>query len=311
MTVKRPFRFGVIVEHASSREAWIAKARRIEQLGYATLLVPDHLNEQFAPIPAMLLAAEATSTLRIGSYVFDNDYRHPAFLAKEAATLDLLSGGRLELGIGAGWLRPEYEQAGIPYDSGTTRVQRLQEAVHIIKGLFVEQELTFSGNHYTINALKGLPKPLQQPHPPLHIGGAGRHLLSFAAREANIVGIATRIRPDGGGLDVADTTPEATSRKISWLRQAAEERFNELELNIIVFFTVITENRLQAAQNLAETFQTSAQQVLNLPHCLLGTPEQVCQDLLARREQFGISYITIFEDGMEEFAPVVAQLAGK
>jgi probable F420-dependent oxidoreductase len=311
LMTSRPFRFGVITYQAGSKEEWITKVRRAEQLGYAVLLAPDHFGEQLAVVPALLAAAEATTTLRVGSYVFDNDFRHPAMLAKEAATLDILSGGRFELGIGAGWMRSEYEQVGIAYESGAIRTQRLEETLQIVKGLFAEGPFTFSGTHYTIKNLDRFPKPLQQPHPPLLVGGAGKRILSVAAREASIVSLAARVLPDGSGLDTADTTPQATLRKIEWIRQAAGERFSQLELNMIIFAVVITEDRLSAAQQLAESFKMAAEQVLTVPHCLIGTADQICEDLLKHREQYGVSYIAIFEDSMEAFAPVVARLMGK
>lgn len=311
MTTTRPFRFGVIAYDAKSREEWIAKARRAEQLGYSTLLVPDHFGEQVAAVPALLAVAEATSTLRVGSYVFDNDFRHPVMLAKEAATLDMLSGGRFELGIGAGWLRSEYEQAGIAYDPANVRVSRLEEALHIVKGLFAEEPMTFAGNYYTVNNLNGFPKSTQRPHPPILVGGAGKRILSIAAREADIVSFAARVKADGSELDVADTTPTSTLQKIEWVRQAAGNRFDALELNIIIFAASVTEDRQQADRQLAEAFKTTEEQVLTIPHCLVGTPDQISEDIQMRREQYGISYVVVFEESMEAFAPVIARLAEK
>ena len=170
MTTQRPFRFGVSVHQARSKDEWIATARQAEALGYSTLLMPDHLGEQFAPVPALLAAAEATQTLRIGSFVFDNDFRHPVMLAKEAATLDVLSGGRFEFGLGAGWERAEYEGAGLPYDPPAERVRRMEESLHIIKGLFADEPVTFSGKYYQLKDFEGHPKPVQRPHPPILIG---------------------------------------------------------------------------------------------------------------------------------------------
>ncbi len=307
----RPFRFGVITYNARSKEEWIIKARRAEQLGYATLLVPDHLEAQLAPISALLAAADATTSLRVGSYVFANDFRPPVLLAQEAATLDVLSDGRFELGIGAGWMRTEYEQAGIPYAPATIRVGRLEEALHIVKGLFAEQPLTFSGAHYTVKHLRGFPKPVQRPHPPILVGGASKRILSIAAQQASIVSVTARILPDGSRLDVTDTTPMATRQKIAWVQQAAGERFKRLELNILIFAVMVTQDRTKGAEALAARFKTTAEQMLQIPHCLVGTPEQICEDVQERRAQYGISYIAVFEENMEAFAPVVARLAGK
>ena len=307
----RPFRFGVIVYQAKSRDEWVAKTQRAENLGYSTFLVPDHLEDQLAAVPALVAAAEATSSIRLGSSVFDNDFRHPVMLAKEAATIDLLSGGRFELGIGAGWAQPEYEQAGISFDAGSIRVSRLEEALHIIKGLFAREPLNFSGKYYTVTNLEGFPKPIQRPHPPIFVGGGSKRILSIAAREANIVGFGPRTRADGSGLDTTDATAEATERKVAWVRQAAGERFNELELNAIVFTVVVTDQRKQASEQLTQRFQMTTQQVLEMPHCLVGTADQITEDLLYRREKFGISYISVFDESMEAFAPVVARLVGK
>ena len=307
----RPFRFGVIVYQAKSKDEWVARAQRAENLGYSTFLVPDHLEDQLAAVPALVAAAEATTSIRLGSSVFDNDFRHPVMLAKEAATIDLLSGGRFELGIGAGWAQSEYEQAGIPFDAGSIRVSRLEEALHIIKGLFAGEPLNFSGKYYTVTSLEGFPKPIQRPNPPIFVGGGSKRILSIAAREANIVGFGPRTRADGSGLDTTDATAEATERKVAWVRQAAGERFNELELNAIVFTVVVTDQRKQASEQLTQRFQMTTQQVLEMPHCLVGTADQITEDLLYRREKYGISYISVFAESMETFAPVVARLAGK
>jgi probable F420-dependent oxidoreductase len=307
----RPFRFGVAIPGAQSGEDWIARVRRVEELGYSTLLMPDHFGGQFAPIPALMAAAQATKSLHVGSFVMDNDFHHPVVLAKESATLDLLSGGRLELGLGAGWMASDYEKSGIPLDRAGVRVSRMEESLHILKGLFADGPTTFEGKYYTVTNLEGMPKPHQRPHPPLMIGGAGKRVLSIAAREADIVSIVARPLPDGNSLDVTDMTPAATERKIDLIRQEAGARFDEIELNILLFAVVVTQNRQQAADQLAERFQTTGEQLLQTPHCLIGTPEQIAEDLLARRERYGISYITIFGDNLETFAPVVAQLAGK
>jgi len=307
----RPFRFGVIVYQAKSKDEWVAKAQKAENIGYSTFLVPDHLEDQLAAVPALVAAAEATTSIRLGSSVFDNDFRHPVMLAKEAATIDLLSGGRFELGIGAGWAQSEYEQAGIPFDAGSIRVSRLEEALHIIKGLFAGEPLNFSGKYYTVTNLEGFPKPIQRPNPPIFVGGGSKRILSIAAREANIVGFGPRTRADGSGLDTTDATAEATERKVAWVRQAAGERFNELELNAIVFTVVVTDQRKQASEQLTQRFQMTTQQVLEMPHCLVGTADQITEDLLYRREKYGISYISVFAESMETFAPVVARLAGK
>ena len=270
MTRQRPFRFGVSVHQARSKEDWIATARQAESWGYSTLLMPDHLGDQFAPVPALLAAAEATQTLRIGSLVFDNDFRHPVMLAKEAATLDILSGGRFEFGLGAGWERAEYEGAGLPYDAPTERVRRMEEALHIIKGLFADDPVTFSGTYYHLNDFEGHPKPVQRPHPPILIGGGGKRTLSLAAREATIVGFTPVFRAPDGGSDYTDATPASLLQKVEWVRQAAGSRFDELELSILVAEVFTTEEREAAAQFIAQTMAPDMPDLT--PEVILSVP---------------------------------------
>jgi probable F420-dependent oxidoreductase len=314
MSKQRPFRFGVSVHGARSGAEWRGIARQVEASGYSTLLMPDHLGDQLSPIPALVAAADATSTLRVGSLVFDNDFRHPALLAKEAATLDVLSGGRLELGLGAGWMKPEYDQAGIPFDRAGERIDRMKEGVQIIKGLFTDGPVDFAGRYYTITGLEGFPKPTQRPHPLIHIGGGGQRLLALAAREADIVGFLPRARHDGKGQDITDATAEALEQKISWVRETAGTRFDELELGVLVAQVITTEDREQAAQFIATTlaagFNVSTDQILQAPYLLIGTVDQICEELIGRRERYGISYISVFEQSLEALAPVVARLAG-
>ncbi len=315
MSKHRSFRFGVSVHGVRSRKEWTELARQVEDLGYSTLLIPDHLGEQLSPIPALVAAADATSTLRVGTLVFDNDFRHPVMLAKEAATLDVLSEGRLELGMGAGWMKGEYEKAGIPFERAGLRIDKLAESVKILKGLFGEDPVNFAGQHYTINGMEGFPKPVQRPRPPIHIGGGGQRLLSLAAREADIVGFLPRARPDGKGQNLTDATPEALDEKVGWVRAAAGERFDELELGILVAQVFTTEEREQAAQFIANTlaagYSVSTEVILQAPYLLIGSIDQICDDLLARRERYGISYISVFENSLEALAPVIARLAGK
>jgi probable F420-dependent oxidoreductase len=306
----RPFRFGVIASNAQSREEWVTKARRIEQLGYTTLLVPDHLGKQLAPVPALLTAVEATRSLRVGSYVFDNDFRHPVLLAKEAATLDVMTDGRFEFGIGAGYLRSEYEQVGISYEGASVRVSRLEETIQVVKGLFAKEPFTYSGHYYTVTNLEGFPKPVQRPHPPLLIGGAGKQLLTLAAREASIVSIGAKALGDGTGLDATDTTQAAARQKVEWIRQAAGERFQQLELNIIMYEVIVTEDRHHIAKQLTGRFKTTEENVLTIPHCLIGTLDQITEEVLRLREYYSFSYLAVFDEHSEVFAPVIARLAG-
>lgn len=308
---ERPFRFGVTQSRSTSGQDWRDSVRRIEALGYSTLTIADHFPERLAIVPALMAAADATERLRVGSWVCCNDFRHPAVLYKEAATIDLLSGGRLELGIGAGWLKSEYDMAGIPFDSPGVRVSRMQEAVRILKGLAGEGPFDFEGEHYRMAGLEGAPKPVQKPYPPLSIGGGGRRVLSFAAREADIVSIVAKALPEGG-LDATDMTLEATRRKVDWIRDAAGDRHPEL--NILVYTFEITDDREAAARRQAETMPgVSLEDVLESPHVLIGTVEQMAKDLRRRQRDLGISYVVIntnVREHIDEFAPIVADLAG-
>ena len=297
-----------------SRREWAETARRAETLGYATLTVPDHFPMRLATVPALMAAADATERLRVASWVFCNDFRHPALLYKEAATLDLLSDGRFELGIGAGWLLDDYELTGIPFAPAAVRVARMEEAVRIVKGLAAEGPFDFAGEHYRIAGLEGMPKPVQKPHPPLYIGGGGRRLLSFAAQEADIVGFAPKALPEGG-LDVPDIKAEAVRRKLRWVREAAAGTARSPELNILIFVFEITDDRRGVAERLvAELPGLTAEDLLGSPHVLIGTHEQIAEDLHRRREEYGISYIvlnTVVAEHLERFAPIVALLAGQ
>ena len=306
----RPFRFGVTVPAALSGPGWVAKAKRAEHLGYSVLAVPDHFRDQLAPVPALTAAALATTRLRVASLVFCNDFRHPVVLAKETATLDVLSGGRFELGLGAGWIRAEYDQAGIPFDAPGTRIERLEETVTIVKGLLAGERVTFTGRHYTIAELEGRPVPVQRPHPPILIGGGGQRTLSLAAREASIVGFVPRALKDGSGLDRADFGEAALRQKIEWVRAAAGDRFDSLELNALIQAVVVSDQRTHTADQLAARFKVARDLVLESPYVLLGTIDEICDTIRQRRERYGISYLTVFERDMEAFAPVVEGLAG-
>jgi probable F420-dependent oxidoreductase len=308
MANHRPFRFGVAAFGAQSYDEWVALARTAEALGYAIFLMPDHFQPQLAPLAALMAVADATSTLRIGSLVFANDFRHPTVLAKEAATLDLLSGGRFEIGIGAGWAEADYTKTGLRFDPPGARVSRLAESVQIMKGLFGDAPVTFAGRHYEIAGLNGFPKPLQRPHPPMLLAGSGKRMLSLAAREADIIGLLFSLRESRYHL--AESTTAMTAQRIAWVQQAAEERFRTLEFNTLVFEVIITQNRMEATEHLAQAWGVTNEQVRDTIHILVGTIKQITEEIQRWRERFGISYITILQEHMAAFAPVVARLAG-
>jgi probable F420-dependent oxidoreductase len=312
MSNKRPFRFGIITESTPSREQWVTLVRKVEDLGYATFLLADHFVNEFPPLVALMAAADATKTLRVGSFVFDNDFRHPAQLAKEVATLDLLSDGRFELGIGAGWHQPEYEQINLPFDRAGVRIQRLEEGLQIIKQFFTQESVTFAGNHYNVTNLKAFPKPFQRPSPPILMGGGGKRLLTLAGQAADIVGLHLKVN-DNGTVDASERTEAALARKVEWVRQAAGERFEQVELNLLIRKVIITPDRQQAAeQYIRDNRRTeiTAEQLLASPYMLIGSHEQLIERIQRLREQFGISYLVLDAEDMEAMAPVVARLAG-
>lgn len=310
--MSRPFRFGIQTSRAPSPEAWVEKARKIEELGYASLFVPDHFNDQYAPLLALQAAGDATKTLRLGTLVLDNDFRHPLVLAKELATLDLLSGGRLEVGLGAGWMRTDYQYSGIPYDSPGLRIERMTETLAILKGLFAPGPFSFSGKHYTITNHEGTPKPVQQPHPPILIGGGGRRVLRIAAREADIVGVNFSLAEGEVNPKVAVTgSAQATREKIAWVREAAGARIDEIELNVLVFVAAITDDARTLAERIAPGFGLTPDEVLASPHVLVGTVDQLVDELQRRREEYGFSYIVFSGDLHDAMAPLVSRLAGR
>lgn len=305
-----PFRFGTGVFTASSAQKFAESAKRVESLGYDVFVVPDHFHtEGLAPVPALLAAANATDHLRVGSTVFDNDFRHPALLAKEAATVDLLTSGRLEFGIGAGWKKKEYDQVGLTWDPASVRVSRLEEAVKLIKSLWTGAPVTFHGSHYRVTDLINYPQPAQRPHPPIFIGGGGRRLLSMAAREADIVGIIARALPEGG-LDVSADTEAVLREKIDWVRNAAGNRIADIELQSLIWKVVVTDHRESHARQVADAHRLPEEHVLQSPYFLIGTVDSIAEQLIAQRSAFGLSYFVVYPEDLEAFAPVVARLRG-
>jgi probable F420-dependent oxidoreductase len=306
-----PFRFGIQCKGPADPAGWPALARKVEDLGWSTLTVADHLDDQLAPLPAAMAAAAATTTLQVGTMVLANDYRHPVMVAKEAATLDVLSGGRFELGIGAGWMTSDYEAAGIPLDRPGIRIERLTEALAVLRGLWSGGPVSFSGTHYRIHGLEGRPLPLTPGGPPLVIGGGGERVLRLAGRVADVVAINVNLR--AGVIDeraFPDGTPEATDRKLSWIRDAAGDRFEQVELQSRIHLAMVTEDRERVIDELAPAFGLTPEQAAATPHALIGSVDEICDQLVERRERWGISYLGMSGDQLDAFAPVVARLAG-
>jgi probable F420-dependent oxidoreductase len=299
----RPFRFGVSggpqqVDHLRDF------ARRIEDLGFATWLIADHFGPQLSPAPAMVLVASATSHLRVGTFVYDNDFRHPALLAKEVATVDALSGGRLEFGLGAGWNPADYDRTGIPFDPPKLRVDRFEETIQIVRAYLTRDEVTHAGKQFQLKDLPAGPKPVQD-HVPMMIGASGRRMLRLAAQHADIVSLQTV-----GGIDQHVDHVDGINRKLTELREFAGERFDRIELNISLDVVERTDDPNEAADRFAAKRTTTREGALASPWALFGTPEQMADTLQERRERFGISYPVIMARDLDAFAPVVSKLAG-
>ncbi len=286
--MKKAFRFGVVTGGRASRSEWIALAQRVEELGYSSLLVPDVMGTPLATMIALSVAATVTTRLRIGSFVFVNDYRNPVLLAREIVTLDQLSDGRVELGLGAGNWPNDYQQLGIPFDKAGIRVSRFVEGLSIIKAFFTAETVDFSGEYYTTTGLRPLSRAVQQPHPPILMGSSGRRMVTLAAREADIILLASTQRAE-------------LEEKLGWIREAAGERFEHLEFGQPTFGIELTDGPATAGPSF-QRMQVEARPM---------TTEQAVEHLLGQREDFGISYIQVQETQLENFAPVVARLNGK
>jgi probable F420-dependent oxidoreductase len=308
----QPFRFGVQLSGAGDGPEWRAKARQVEALGYSTLFLPDHFGNQWAPLVALTAAAEATTTLRVGSLVFDNDYRHPVTLAREVATLAIVSDERVEFGIGAGWMRSDYEESGIAFDPPGVRIDRMVEGLQIMRDLWSTGTSTRSGQHYCVDGVQGVPMPPGTDHPPIIIGGGGRRILTIAARQADIVGISPSLAEGVVGLATAKSaTVERFRERVAWIREAAGERLDELEFQVLTFAVQVTEHRERFIEDAAPLFELTPQEVAETPVALVGTVSQISESLFARREELGVNYWVVHDENIEDFAPVVAAMAGK
>lgn len=322
--MNRPFRFGIQTYSAPTPADWREQARRAESLGYDVLNLADHVIgpgpalaptnhpvQDVAAIPAMVVAAEATTTLRVGCRVLCVDYRNPVMLAKELATIDFFSEGRLEIGLGAGWLENEYHAMGVPFDRAGIRIDRLIEHVAVVRACFADGEVDVTGEHVHAVGFEGVPKPPQRPGPPLMIGGGARRVLGLAGREADIVSLnfdnsSGKLGPAGIGT----STAELTAQKIDWIRDGAGERFEDIELEIGAYFTVVTDDRETTLGAMGPRLGLTAEQAAEHPHALIGSVEEICDQLVKRREEYGISFITFGGSAMEAAAPIVERLSG-
>ncbi|MEY2397639.1 MAG: hypothetical protein QOJ00_813 [Actinomycetota bacterium] len=296
---------------AASGEAWRELAKKTEDLGYTTLYLPDHFGDQWSPTIAMTIAAEVTTSLRVGALVYDVDYRHPITQAKEAATLDLAYPGRTIFGFGAGWMKTDYDESGIAYDSPGTRIARMKEALTIMKALWADGTCTFEGEHYTITNAQGFPRPSTAGGPPVLIGGGGKKVLTIAAQMADTVGVNPNLAAGAIGPEVAQTAlGDIYRERMTWIKDAAGDRFDQLDLQVLTFMTSIVPNRDEVLTNIAPLFNVTPEQAGEIPLVMVGTEDEIVEQLQSRREEFGFNDIVVQGDVMEVFAPIVARLAG-
>ncbi len=307
-----PFRFGVQFSTSNSGDAYREMVRKIEGLGYTTVFCPDHFDDQWAPTVALTVAAEATTTLRVAALVYNVDYRHPATLAKEIATLDVISEGRVEFGIGAGWMTHDYEAAGIQFDRPGVRIDRMIEAIEVVRGLWSGEVFDFQGSHYEISGLTGTPSPHQPGGPPIIVGGGGKRVLTEAALHADIVGLNASLHAGSVGPETAlSALGDRFLERRNWVEEAAGDRFPELELQMNTFMTAVTRTTSEADElfdGMAPMFDLSPEQARTIPMVLAGTIGDVCEQLHRYRELYGTSYWVIHEGEVDAMAPVVAKM---
>jgi probable F420-dependent oxidoreductase len=305
------FRFALQASRAASPGAWRDLARKTEDLGYSTLYVPDHLDDQWAPMVALTVAAEATTTLRVGTLVLDNDFRHPVVLAKEAATLDVVTGGRFELGMGAGWLTTDYAQSGIPMESPSVRVARLAESLEIMRAMWRSGSATFTGEHYRVDGALGSPAPVTVGGPPLVIGGGGKRILTLAGRYADTVSVVPSLTAGYIGPEVAaESVVDKYADRVRWASDAAGERAGDLEFQCWTATVQVVPNAREVVESLAPLFNLTPDQLRAAPVALIGSVAEIADTLRKRREELGFSNIVVHEAEMDALAPVIAELAG-
>jgi probable F420-dependent oxidoreductase len=307
----KPFKFGAKATWASSGAEWAGLAKQAEDLGYVSFQIDDHFNKAFAPVPAIMAAACATNTVKVGPHVAGVDFRNVVSFAKEAATIDLLSDGRFIMGIGAGWNKADYANAGIEQDDAMTRIERLSEAVDVIKGLWGPDKFSFSGKYFNVAEHEAQPKPVGQI--PILIGGGGPKILSLAAQKADIVGVNPKIV--GRSINprsMATAAAEACDEKVAWINEAAAAagRADDIELQLQIFVTVVTDDKMGTVEKFAPAFGLPPEVVANAPFFQIGSISEIKDNIVAMRERWGISYIVCQNDGTKALAPIVSELAG-
>lgn len=321
----RKFRFAAGGEgnpEEGGARKFIRLAQQAEEYGYDSFMIPDHLGPQVSPIAALGALAVATEKIRLGTAVLANGFRHPAILAKDAATIDVLSKGRLELGIGAGWMKEEFDKAGIAYDRPGLRIEKLDEALTILDVLLRGQECNFEGKHYQIRGLKGSPRPRQGPRPPLAVGGGGPKMLQLAAKHADIISVVP-VTTKEGKLRLSGITMDKTIERVELIKQAAGDRFADIELNWTITTIVITDDREKVAEmalaaldkgfppNMDVDVALTVEEILNSPYIAIGTFEEIADQIRGVRAQTGMSYVGVFPTQMDAFAPIITLLKGE
>jgi probable F420-dependent oxidoreductase len=308
----RRFRFAVELHEPFADRSWNDTVREVESLGYSTMFVPDHFDEGLGPIAAMASAVAVTTTLRVGTLVLDCDFRHPAVLARELATIDRLSEGRLEVGLGAGWKNLDYQRSGIAMERPGVRVDRLIEHTTVLRGLFAPGPFTFAGEHYQIAELDGSPAPHHHGGPPILIGGGAKRVLRFAGATADIIGLNASVHSGEIDGDAAlDAMAERIDEKLQWVKEGAGDRFDDIEINAWLSVAELTDDPDGVSALVAELFGVDAAQVQASPLVMIGTVDSLHDVLHQRRERWGYSYHVIPGAKAREFAPLVAALTGR
>jgi probable F420-dependent oxidoreductase len=309
MAATRPFKFGAKATKAGSAKEWADLAKQAEDLGFVSFQMDDHFGNQLAPVPAIMAAASATSSIKVGPLVAGVDFRNPVVFAKEAATIDLLSDGRFMMALGAGWLKDDYAIAGIDQDDANTRIERLGEAIDVMRGLWGEGKFSYEGKHYTVAEVDGKPAPVSDI--PILVGGGGQKILSLAAQKADIVGINPKIVARSiNPKSMATAAADVVDQKLAWVKEAAGDRINDIELQMQVFVTAVTDDPAPIAENLSKAFGLPPEVVLQAPYFQLGTIDSIVENLQGLRERWGISYIAFQQDATAAVAPIVERLAG-
>lgn len=303
-----PFRFAVLARMARDGAEWREKARLFESLGYETLLMPDHLSPQLAPIPALMAAADATTTLRVGAFVFANDYRNVVMFAKEIATIDVLSNGRVDVSVGAGWSEVDYDMMGLRLDPPGTRVARVAEAIDLLRRLWSEDRVTHAGAHYRVRGATVQPRTVQKPHPPILVGASRPSMLRLAGRVADIVSVTPPLAPRMRD-QARFRTAAAVAEQIAIVRAAADGRAKLPILNVTTDVRVTSDDEPYVAA--AQRTGLSRDEIAASPVYLYGEAISLAQRVFDRRAEFGLSYYVIDERVAVAFAPVIAALSGK